>query len=69
MFLHPDFLYRTGNFLAGSAIKRRDVWSRREEAHKLFRERSLKSWDPRVLDLYVVRITSMSNTPVVLTAT
>jgi hypothetical protein len=67
MFLHPDFLYRTGNFLAESAIKRRDVWHSREEAHKLFRERSLKSWDPRVIGLFVVRIHSMSDVPVALT--
>ncbi|KAF8497527.1 Alpha/beta hydrolase fold-1 [Russula emetica] len=53
MFLHPNFLHRTGNFLKESTIKRRDVWDSREEAHKLFRERSLKSWDPRVIDLYV----------------
>jgi hypothetical protein len=68
MFLHPNFLYRTGNFLIESTIKRRDVWHSREEAHKLFRERSLKSWDPRVIDLYVVRIHSMSDVPVILTA-
>ena len=54
MFLHPNFFYRTGKFLTESAIKRRDVWHSREEAHRLFRERSLKSWDPRVIDLYVL---------------
>ena len=63
MFLRPDLLCRTGNSLAQSAIKRRDVWHSREEAHKLFRERSLKSWDPRVIDLYVVRIYSVSDFP------
>jgi hypothetical protein len=68
MFLHPNFLYRTGKFLTESAIKRRDVWHSREEARKLFRERSLKSWDPRVIDLYVVRICSMPDVLVVLTA-
>ena len=67
MFLHPKFFYRTGKFLVGSTIKRRDVWDSREEAHKLFLERSLKSWDPRVIDLYVVRIHSVSDVPVVLT--
>ena len=59
MFLHPNFLYRTGNFLVESTIKRRDLWDSREEAHRLFRERSLKAWDPRVIDLYVVRIHSV----------
>jgi hypothetical protein len=68
MFLHPNFFHRTGNFLVESTIKRRDVWHSREEAHKLFRERSLKSWDPRVIDLYVVRIHFVSDVPVVLTA-
>lgn len=67
MFLHPNFLYGTGKFLTESTIKRRDVWHSREEAHKLFRERSLKSWDPRVIDLYVVRIHSVSDVSVVLT--
>lgn len=70
MFLHPKFLYSTGKFLAESTAKRRDVWRSREEAHKLFRERSLKTWDSRVIDLYVVRTSSMLDvqTPVVLTA-
>jgi len=68
MFLHPNFIYRTGNFLVESTMKRRDVWHSREEAHKLFRERSLKSWDPRVIDLYVLRIHFMSDVPVALTA-
>ena len=67
MFLHPDFLYRTGDFLVESTIKRRDVWHSREEANNLFRERSLKSWDPRVIDLYVVRIHSIAGVSVVLT--
>jgi hypothetical protein len=70
MFLHSNFLYSTGKFLAESTAKRRDVWHSREEAHKLFRERSLKTWDSRVIDLYVVRTSSISDvqTPVVLTA-
>jgi hypothetical protein len=48
------------------AVKRRDVWSSREEANELFRERSFKSWDPRVIDLHVVRIHSRSDTSVFL---
>ena len=63
MFLRPDLLCRTGYSLALCAIKRRDVWHNREEAHKRFRERSLKSWDPRVIDLYAVRIYSVSDVP------
>jgi hypothetical protein len=66
MFLRPDFGERTGKFLMEGAIKRRDVWSSREEADNLFRERSFKSWDPRVIDLHVVRIRSMSDAPMFL---
>jgi len=42
--------------LANGANKRRDVWSSREEAYKHFRERSFKSWDPRLIDIHAVRI-------------
>lgn len=66
MFLHPDITDRIQKILPESAIKRRDVWSSREEATKLFRERSLKSWDPRVIELYVVRIRSISDATVFL---
>lgn len=59
MFLHPDFMDRIGKFLPEGATKRRDVWPSREEAKKLFRERSFKTWDPRAIDLYVVRIRFM----------
>lgn len=39
------------------AVKRRDMWTSSEEAHKLFRERVFfKSWDSRSIDLHVVRI-------------
>jgi hypothetical protein len=62
MFLHPDLANGAAKFLMEGAIKRRDVWSSREEAEKLFRERSFKSWDPRVVDLHVVRIHPMSDT-------
>jgi hypothetical protein len=64
MFLHPKFLEATWKFLLEGAAKRRDVWSSREEADKLFRERSFKSWDPRVIDLYVVRVRSTSDSSV-----
>ncbi|KAI0301277.1 Alpha/beta hydrolase fold-1 [Russula brevipes] len=42
VFVHPDFAGGSTNLAAG-AVKRRDMWSSREEAHKLFRERSFKS--------------------------
>ena len=60
MFLHPDITDRIENLLPGGAIRRRDVWSSREEANKLFRERSFKSWDPRAIELYVVRTLHIS---------
>ena len=56
MFVRPDYLKNAHKFLVEGAVKRRDVWSSREEAHRIFRERSFKSWDPRCIDLQVVRI-------------
>jgi hypothetical protein len=53
VFVHPDHAAGSTNLAAG-AVKGRDMWSSREEAHKLFRERSFKSWDLRSIDLYVV---------------
>ena len=66
MFLHPDITDRIVTILPEGAIRRRDVWSSREEANKLFRERSFKSWDPRAIELYVVRIRSISDATVFL---
>ena len=54
MIVHRDYLAGANKFLLEGALKRRDVWSSREEAHKFLRARSLKSWDPRVVDIYVV---------------
>jgi hypothetical protein len=54
MIVHRDNFTGKNKFLLKGALKRCDVWSSREEAHKFLRERSLKSWDPRVVDLYVV---------------
>lgn len=51
MIVHRDNL---NNKLLLGALKRRDVWSSREEALRSLRERSLKSWDPRVTDIYIV---------------
>ena len=56
MTVHPAHSKRVNRFLVEVAIKRRDMWSSREEAHKLFRERSFKSWDARSIELHVVRI-------------
>ena len=66
MFLHPDITDRIVTILPEGAIRRRDVWSSREEANKIFRERSFKSWDPRAIELYVVRIRSISDATVFL---
>ncbi|KAI0252840.1 Alpha/beta hydrolase fold-1 [Lactifluus subvellereus] len=53
MFTYPAHFGGANKFLTEGAVKRRDVWSNREEARKVFRERSFKSWDPRVIDLHV----------------
>ncbi|KAF8257766.1 Alpha/beta hydrolase fold-1 [Lactarius quietus] len=58
IFVEPMIVHRknfTGQnkFLLKGALQRRDTWSSREEAQKVFRERSLKSWDPRVVDIYI----------------
>lgn len=53
MMVHRDNFTGKNQFLVQGALKRRDVWSSREEAHNFLRERSLKSWDPRVADIYV----------------
>ena len=56
MTVQPVHSKRVNRFLVEGTVKRRDVWSSSEEAHKLFRERAFKSWDPRSIDLHVVRI-------------
>ncbi|KAI0264101.1 hypothetical protein BC834DRAFT_826600 [Gloeopeniophorella convolvens] len=53
MFVRPEYTKGANDFLIGGANKRRDVWSSREEALKVFKERTFKSWDPRFVDLYV----------------
>lgn len=58
IFIEPMIVHRnnfTGKnqFLLKGALKRRDMWSSRKEAQDFLRERSLKSWDPRVVDIYV----------------
>lgn len=38
------------------AAKRKDVWRSREEARKFFHSRAMFTvWDPKVLDVYIVR--------------
>ncbi|KAI0061139.1 alpha/beta-hydrolase [Artomyces pyxidatus] len=53
MILHPDFDDGSNNTLAKGARRRRDVWASRDEARKIFLERSFKTWDPRLVDIYV----------------
>ncbi|KAH8990763.1 Alpha/beta hydrolase fold-1 [Lactarius akahatsu] len=53
MFVHRDNFTGVEKFLLKGALKRSDVWPSREGAYKLLRERSLKSWDPRVVDIFV----------------
>lgn len=54
MIVHRNNFTGKNQFLLKGALKRRDMWSSREEAQEFLRERSLKSWDPRVVDIYVV---------------
>ena len=54
MFTHPAYFGGANKFLTEGAVKRRDIWPSREEANNVFRERSFKSWDPRVIGLHVV---------------
>ena len=45
--------------LAGGAVKRRDVWPSREEALRTLQARpSFQVWDPRMLEIFVVRAVS-----------
>lgn len=45
--------------LVGGAVKRRDVWPSREEALRTLQMRpSFKVWDPRILEIFVVRALS-----------
>jgi len=52
MYISPDNLQKTSMTLAGGANKRRDVWPSRDGAYKQFRERSFKSWDPRLVNIH-----------------
>ncbi|KAJ7055563.1 Alpha/beta hydrolase fold-1 [Mycena amicta] len=50
----PEHLRHTHNYLADASEKRRDIWPSREAAFELFNSRAAwKSWDPRVLRLFV----------------
>ncbi|KAI9464011.1 Alpha/beta hydrolase fold-1 [Lactarius psammicola] len=53
MIVHRNNFTGKNQFLLKGALKRRDMWSSREEARKFLRERSLNSWDPRVVDIYI----------------
>ncbi len=56
ILVEPMIVHRNdkNELLLRGARKRLDVWSGREEASKYLRERLLKSWDPRVADIFVV---------------
>jgi hypothetical protein len=52
----PELFAGLRSALVKSAYERRDVWSNREQALATLKERNRTSrWDPRVLDLFVVR--------------
>lgn len=53
----PQHLAALRSALVKGAYERRDVWADRSQAMAALRRRDrTKRWDPRVLDLYVVRI-------------
>ncbi|KAH9968080.1 Alpha/beta hydrolase fold-1 [Russula dissimulans] len=52
MYVGPHFIQQESTSWVDGARRRRDVWSSREEAYQQFRERSFKSWNPRVIDIY-----------------
>ncbi|KDR77355.1 hypothetical protein GALMADRAFT_246742 [Galerina marginata CBS 339.88] len=50
----PEKYMGENNFLAGGSEKRRDIWPSKEEAYKLLKSRGTwKSWDDRILKIYV----------------
>ncbi|KAJ7055554.1 Alpha/beta hydrolase family-domain-containing protein [Mycena amicta] len=50
----PEDVRHAHNYLADGSEKRRDIWPSREAAFELFNSRGAwKSWDPRVLRLFV----------------
>lgn len=58
MCLKPDAVSKLMNLLTEGSGSRRDIWPSREEAYKSLKERrAWKSWDDRVLRIYVVRAT------------
>ncbi|KAI0061134.1 alpha/beta-hydrolase [Artomyces pyxidatus] len=53
VIMHPVYDLQLEYSYAARARRRHDVWRSREEARKAFREKALRTWDPRVIDVYV----------------
>lgn len=55
MVVRKSINKRTRDYFISAAVNRRDIWSSREEAYKLFKARPFwKAWDERALRIYVV---------------
>lgn len=55
MTLGQKYSGKTSATLSNGAVNRRDIWPSREEAYKLLKARpAWKSWDDRVLKIFVV---------------
>lgn len=53
--LGPHYMQPLRNRLVTGAYERRDVWKTREIARKNLMQNKTKTWDPRIVDLFVVR--------------
>lgn len=57
----PQYLSRLRSVLVKGAYERRDVWPDLEQAMGGLKRRDrTKKWDSRILDLFVVRVFSLS---------
>lgn len=64
MTLGQKYSGKTSVTLANGAVNRRDIWPSREEAYKLLKARpAWKSWDDRVLKIFVVCSSFYPGTP------
>jgi len=54
--IEPTSVFLHGSLPAAASARRKDIWPSLAEATKYFRSRSFyRRWDPRCLDLHIVR--------------
>lgn len=57
MIMPAEFGAAAKDMLVNGAINRRDTWPSKEDAYNILKSRgSWKSWDDRVLKIYVVSV-------------